>query len=193
MMDLETIKQISESTKEGKSPEEIRRNLEGWETRICVNSRCKKEFEVKIKNVKKKYCSELCRTRQNARDYHNKFKDDPEYKRKQREFLKQWYPKNRKRQNKNCLLDYYRNKDKWAERAWLDNHRKTFLEVLKNCETCGKPEVNFIRFIEFGKRPSLKSGFGKDTKKRNRILPIKFAKGNLRGYCSKMCSIQHGK
>lgn len=56
----------------------------------CKN--CDKEFKPKGIKI---YCSVICNRRVNARKYYHKVKNDPEYRKKQRQNLRDWQERNR--------------------------------------------------------------------------------------------------
>ena len=130
---------------------------------------CKILFAIENKKLKR-FCSERCRKRkENKRRY-----ERSESLRKRKKITsKNWHQNNKKRQNKNVLNDYYRNKSHWRERKYTYVHREKILKILpKNCFLCNKIGINEIHHTRY-----------EDLSKGNLINYSK----TLMGFCSREC------
>jgi len=154
---------------------------------------CGKELKIregkKRLNPKRKYCNRICQTRYAAKKRYKRLGHTRRYKKIQKEKFNNWYSKdkNKIRQKKNCLLDYYRNKDKWRERHYVSFNRKKFLELLsKVCTNCGKEEVKILAHTrwDFPKRKPA------PTRKEHKKYLKEYAK-YLLPFCCRQCRIDY--
>ena len=107
------------------------------------------------------------------------------------EEIKRWYPKNKEKQVKNILKDYYKHTKKWRIRAWVFSNKKIILPLInKKCANCGKSEIEIIGNMKFVEYPKLKSygGIGNINKVKNYVKD-----GHLKGFCSKQCLVDYKK
>ena len=138
------------------------------------------------KKLVRKYCDRLCATRYKAREWYKNNKDKPEFKEKQKKWMKNWYSNNKERQNKNVVNDYNKHRDIWNERKFSYNNRKKITEYLNSFCSCGKP-VKIIMHKSFGNYPKLKGSAKKEYQESNLKLIENYTKENLIGVCSRLC------
>lgn len=149
---------------------------------------CNKEF---ISNRNKVYCNRKCSgnffyhnnpyRKEKAKLYNRKnYTKNFKYKQK---VLKIWFIKNRKRQNKNILNNYYKNKLIWFERRFTSRYRKIIIKLInKKCLICNN-KVNIIHHKKYCKNyPRLNK-----INKEQRHNALKKYCRNLIGFCSKEC------
>jgi hypothetical protein len=75
--------------------EEMNTEMNNVEKR-CANSKCNKILDINI-NGKRKYCSEICRTRVSARRQYNKFKDNADFIKDRNERSAKYYEQNKEK------------------------------------------------------------------------------------------------
>ncbi|MEM4270827.1 MAG: hypothetical protein QXO70_01885 [Candidatus Pacearchaeota archaeon] len=103
----------------------------------CPN--CKVFFQTEKTN--KIFCSMTCRTRFNAKLRYTRLKDDPQYKRKSKEYFKVWLEKNRAHFNElvrepNRLYQQKKRQELMAKGLCLRCGRNKPDEGYVNCNNC---------------------------------------------------------
>ena len=72
--------------------------MENEKTKKCL--RCGKTFKPRGSGkLEKKYCSPICKSRQNAKNYYHKMRDDSAFKKKNYDRLLKWIDNNREHFN----------------------------------------------------------------------------------------------
>ncbi len=117
------------------------------QNKVCIG--CSKSFSTYIHQ--KKYCSAKC-----GWSYYswNRWRTNEDYRKKRKEYNKQWYEKNKKRHFENIYKHYRKNKGKWNERRYVNKNKQKVWDILgKKCKDCGEEaiEVNHLKY-DFPKR-----------------------------------------
>lgn len=135
-------------------------------------------------NPKRVFCDHTCSTRYNALRRHNKLKNNKNFKKKAKERFQKWAKENKEQQKENILKDYYRNKGKWKQRKFAQEHREKIMQFINPKCFCGK-ETKIIYNKKYGIFPTLKKGSGNEEEKLKIIK--EYTKENLIGFCSQLC------
>lgn len=97
--------------------------------------------------------------------------------------VKKFTIEKREQFNQLMMKNYYNNKKKWLERAYVNKHRKEFLELLpKKCSCCGKKIIKIISHINYNVQKRKSHPTREEVKK----YLIKYTK-LLLPFCSKKC------
>lgn len=137
-------------------------------------------------NPKRKFCDEICKARHNAITRYNQLRDDPDFKAKNIKRAREWYALNKERQKQNVLRDYYKNKEIWGERNFINKHREKIRPFVNSeCVFCGK-KVKFFGLKKYGNRPTIYRGWSIAIKEKNAKILEEYAK-NIVGVCSFKC------
>lgn len=132
-------------------------------------------------NPKRRFCNNRCCTRYRSRIYSKK-NYDKSFLRVQK-YQKKYYqiPKNKKRQCKNVMKNYYSNKNKWNQRGFTSTHRAELLKLINQKCQCGK-EVKVIHHITYSFNLPKKRLLDKEY-----LFLLWEYSQFLIGFCSKAC------
>lgn len=117
---------------------------------------CNKEITKRGKRI---YCSLHCSQQMRYKKNIDKIKQREKiyrlnHKEESKKKFKEWYTKNRERQNENVKKDYKRNIHKWNERDFVKKHRKQIILILGNkCYNCGKEGIKEIHHERYKHLP----------------------------------------
>jgi endogenous inhibitor of DNA gyrase (YacG/DUF329 family) len=136
-----------------------------------------------LEGKQRKFCSVNCK----QRDYNLKHFERDKIKR--RIWAKDWYQKNKEKQNKNVLNYYYKNKEICAERKKTDRHKDEIFSILPSvCATCGKKEAKIIHHKKYGHFPEWITGIGR---KNNQQIRKDYYEKYLLLFCSQQCHVDY--
>lgn len=66
---------------------------------------CGKVLILKKGGEKRKYCDNTCKSKViDYKNYHLKYKTNPEYKKRQKKWMREWYLKNKRKHNYNIKI-----------------------------------------------------------------------------------------
>ena len=162
----------------------------GIEIIKCKNPKCGKILVKhpgqKRLNPNRRYCDVGCQTRHISYLKFIRLRDDPAEKKKKSDFIKVWYQNNKKRQKANVMRNYKENMGAWAERRYVGNHRKEFLELINQKCICGESvKVIHHKTYAFNRNWKNPGITGIDP------FNLKEYAAFLEGFCSKKCHMHH--
>jgi len=139
----------------------------------CRNQFCKKILEPrkgqKKINPRREFCDARCQIKEGVLRYNYKNRENLEFLNKRRKTFRDWYQKNKERQNKHVLRYYYKNKKQHLERSYVERNKVEIWKILgRVCTDCGKraEEVNHLKY-DFPERDYYRT---KDAKEKAKYI-----------------------